>query len=200
MYGKLNQDNVISFKHYYFTGMLVSFLGTLVAFFIPLAISLFVNGFFFESTGILGSGFSIYEFNGAADIAGTNCNDTILNPGYCVIPIKLYMRNPQLYNVLYALMYSLVMGILASHVFQMSFYLKRNIYVIVYVYMLYYIALWLQEGLGRYYESIYELDLFSYITVSYNMNLRPYYLIGFVLVILIAAIPLYRHKKLEVLG
>ncbi|MDE6626061.1 MAG: hypothetical protein K2K56_06805 [Lachnospiraceae bacterium] len=200
LYGKLNQDNVVSFKDYCLSGMLVSFLGTFAAFFIPLVISLFVNGFFFEPTGILGSGFSIYEFNGAADIAGTNCNDTILNPGYCVIPIKLYMRNPQLYNVLYALMYSLVMGILASHVFQMSFYFKRNIYVIVYVYMLYYIILWLQGGLGRYYESRYELDFFSYITVSYNMNLHPYYLIGFVLVILIASIPLYRHKKLEVLG
>lgn len=200
MNGKLNKDNVISFKDYYFTGMLVSFFGSFVAFFIPLVISLIVNGFFFESTGILGSGFSIYEFNGAADIAGTNCNDTILNPGYCVIPIKLYMRNPQIYNVLYVLMYSLMMGILASHVFQMSFYCKRNIYVIAYVYMLYYIILWLQGSLGRYHESSYELDFFSYITVSYNMNLHPYYLIGFVLVILIASIPLYRYKKLEVLG
>ena len=194
-YYNLRFNAKMSYYEYCVRGMFVSFAGTFIAFFAPLVVGILLNGIFFGSTGILGSGFSIFELNGASDIVGSNCNDNVMNPGYCIIPIHFYLKHSQMYNMLYAALYGMVMGGLAMLFFQVSSFFKKKSHVLVLTYLIYAILLCAQTYVDRYCVMKYNINFFAYITVGYNMNLYPFYMALFLLFILCMSILLIRIQE-----
>lgn len=169
------------------------FFSTFIAFFIPFLLHLLINQIFFHSTGVLGSGLNIYEYNGAASLSGQNCTDDVLNPGIGLISSKLFVNYPLLYNSLYALIYSLLMALLATNTYAISFFFKRKIYMIIYIFALYYVICHISDILLILFGKAYDTDIISYFLITYNMNLLPCFIV--ILSIILLLITSYMIKK-----
>lgn len=187
-----------SYKDYCIGGLIVSFIGTFLAFFLPLLLNNIVSAFFFGDSGILGSGFTLFEYNGTAGMMGVNYDESILNPGYAIIPLKLMIEHPLIYNICYSLLFSFIIGIIAAYMFQLSFYFKYKIMMIPIPVIGYYLIIELQSFITEHFGKSYELIVFRYLTIMYNMNLSKLYLPLFVIFLMLMIGCHYIHiKKLK---
>lgn len=185
-------------RSYYTAGGVTAFCGTFLAFFLPLLIELLINQIFFSSTGWMANGSSIYGVNGGGGLVGTTINESIvINPGLCIIPIQIYIRHPFLYNTLYALLYSVFMGIASVMMYAVSLYMKKNIYLFFPMYILYFIILRIGDNVHMFVERMVECDFFKYFMVGNNMNLSYIYICSLTICMLIVSVILIIRKSVS---
>ncbi len=180
---------------YYTAGSLVSFLGTLIAFFIPLLIELVINQFFFSNTGIMANGFTFYDLNGGGGLMGTTIiSSSVINPGFTLIPISLYISHPLLYNTIYAFIFSCFMGIISYMMYTISLYVQKNIYLFFPLYIFYFLLLKVGDVIYIYVHPLFHFNFFQYFRITYNMNLSPHYICLLILFMLLFSSVLLHHK------
>lgn len=185
-------------RSYYMAGAVTSFCGTFLAFFLPLLIVLLINQIFFTSTGCMANGFSFYDVNGGGGLVGTTIVESaVVNPGLCMIPIGLYISHPLLYNMLYALLYSVFMGIAAVMMYAVSLYIKKNIYLFFPMYILYFVVLRIRDIIYLFTDRMIELDFFRYFKVTYNMDLSYIYICSWIVCMLIVSSVLILRKSVS---
>ena len=185
-------------KSYYAAGGATAFCGTFLAFFLPLLIELLINQLFFTSTGIMANGFSVYDLNGGGGLVGTIIDESaVVNPGLCMIPISLYISHPLLYNILYALLYSIFMGIVSLMMYAVSLYVKKNIYLFFPMYILYFVILRIGDIVYLFVERIIEYDFFRYFMVANNMDLSYIYICSLSICMLIVSVILILRKAVS---
>lgn len=110
-------------KNYYVSKALVCFIGGSAVFFIPLAINLLLNLLVFPQSGITAFG-DMLDRNYSATITGSNVIIEAIRKG--ILFPRLYLYSADLYNLLFAFIFSLSMGVLSVFSFVMSFILKRH--------------------------------------------------------------------------
>ncbi|MDR1131252.1 MAG: hypothetical protein LBL15_02405 [Oscillospiraceae bacterium] len=121
-------------KNYYLSKMTVCFIGGFIVFFIPLAANMLLNLSFFPQSGITTFG-DMFDRNYAPTIAGSNIVIDTIQSG--VIFPRLFLYSADLYNLVFALIFSLSMGVLSVLNLAVSFIIKRyKILLFIPVYLL----------------------------------------------------------------
>lgn len=120
---KLGMDSILitrtNTRTYCYTNLLTAFLGTFLCFLIPLLIQLLINEIVFPAN--LDPEW-IYGYSGA-EVTGDNVFANTIQKG---VPfLGLYIRHPNLYNVLYALLFSAFCGLFAMLVQSISAFIRR---------------------------------------------------------------------------
>lgn len=110
-------------KQYYIVNLLTCFLGTFLAFFVPLIIEVVINELIFNLNGTSGTGMSLYSYNHSATLTGKNAGEVVYNPGLPLL--RLYLNYPELYNVVYITLFSGFVSLMATFVYSISYWVKK---------------------------------------------------------------------------
>ena len=103
---------------YYVIEVIACFIGTFLMLFLPLIIEICVNELVFPSKTVID-----FSYNSMSTISGDNVLVKAYSSG---IPFpSLFLSNPELYNFLYAFIFSFCCGIYASFVYALLLYIKN---------------------------------------------------------------------------
>ena len=110
-------------RNYYLINLTTCFLGTFLSFLIPFLIEMGIDEALFTSNGIANTYGSKYSYNYCGFITGATEGDFVYGDG--IIFKSLYLHNPVVYNLIYILMFSAFMGLLAVFVYSLSYWVKK---------------------------------------------------------------------------
>jgi len=120
-------------KNYYLSKGIACFLGGFLTFFIPLVLNILLNQLTFPDSGITFIG-DLYDINYDARIAGSNI---ILETDWAGMWFpELFIGSPQGYNLLFAVIFSVAMGIFSVFVYSISFGIKKKIMLLLPLYLI----------------------------------------------------------------
>ncbi len=174
-------------KTYYITKAVACFLGGVFAFLVPLLLNIFLNEITFPESGVTFIG-DLYDWNYDGGVAGTD----IMMPTKWVgiwFP-KLFMKFPELYNILIAFIFSVAMGVFSVFVYSVSFYLtKHKILLFVPLYVIIAMCNTFELLLGnRYPFTCYKI--LYYITGNTMYGKNPMFMYTFFVVMGIVTVAL----------
>lgn len=124
-------------KMYYYTQLFVCFLSVFFVFFFPFLINICLNGAFFPVNGndhitLTHVGTS----NWSANITGSNFLKNVFHHG--MILKQIVINYPQLYNVIFAGIASVSLGIMGMFIYAISLILKKNyVYLMITSFMIF---------------------------------------------------------------
>ena len=179
-------------KSYYYTKLASCFIGSFIVFFIPLIISIIINGVLFPLEGTLHDSVK-FLYGHTAGITGDNVAIKAAGAG---VPFKwLYIHHPQWYNVLYSCIFSSFAGILGAFVYSLSFLIKKFRILLM---LPLFILVFIQQRIGiliRKYSDVYvNVDMSDYVmTNSFHGKSAALFVI-FIMTIVICTVILV-HKK-----
>lgn len=184
---KLGIDNIIisktSTRKYTYTNVLTAFVGSFMCFFVPFIIQLVINKIVFPPNL---EPQLLYGYSGA-ELTGDNVFANTVQKG---VPfISLYIKHPNLYNLLYAFIFSSFCGILAMLVQAISNFIKRfSIVLFLPIYLITFIqsridAAILFKGVEQ--ERAYvNVNMTDYVLIDTFYGKSKVYFIGLVVFII----------------
>jgi hypothetical protein len=172
-------------KSYYYSKAVACFIGSFLIFLIPLLLSILLNNLTFPQSGITFLG-DLYDINFDANIVGSRITK-ITNWKGIWFP-NLFFFNMELYNILYAFIFSVSMGLLGIFAYALSFMIKKQkIMLLLPVYLL----LITFNILDQFLENVVPFTcykVFQYITINDTYGKNPIFLIVFFSVLTILAV------------
>ena len=171
-------------KKYYVSKAVVCFIGSFLIFIIPLLLSSLLNNLTFPQSGITFLG-DLYDINFDSRLVGSDVV-TITNWKGIWFP-NLFIFNMELYNILYAFLFSVSMGLLGVFAYALSFLIKKQkILMLLPVYLIISVV----NTLDLYLEKVLPstcYKIFQYITINHTQRKNPVFLIVFFSVLTIFA-------------
>ncbi|MCR5742846.1 MAG: hypothetical protein K6F92_03835 [Lachnospiraceae bacterium] len=174
-------------RRYYYENLFLCFLGSFTAFFIPFVIQIGVNQLIFG-----GEFMDSFTYMWQGDISGDRYGEILYTRA---IPFKwLFINHPQMYNLLFAFLFSCMCAVFAMLVYAISLYVKR--YAIVLLLPLFLIVQ-LQGKIDAVSEELFgkyiEFETVHYFMVMGSRGQCIWYLAGFMIVVL--AVTYYLTEK-----
>ena len=132
------------------------FLSGFLCFFIPLAVSIALNSIVFSNRET-----ALFSYNYAASLTGDNVFQNTISKG---VPfLSLFINHPQVYNLLYALIFSFFCGILSMFICAAANLIKSlPIFLFLPVYLIHYV---MQRA-----DSIISSKGTEYLYINYDMT------------------------------
>ena len=172
-------------KNYYVSKALVCFIGGFAVFFIPLIINMLLNLMIFPQSGITIFG-DIFDRNYSATITGSNVMVETVQKG--ILFLRLYLYSADLYNLLFALIFSLSMGVLSVFNFVMSFILKRHkILLFIPIYLII-IILNTLDSLLENNTPFVSYKVMTYLSVNAHFGKSVFFISSFFIVVIACSI------------
>ena len=179
---------------YYVSKAVACFVGGVVAFGIPCIINIIFNQLTFPQNGVTFLG-NLYDANYVAGITGTR---VMIPTNWAGIWFaKVFVSNPELYNMIITGIFSVAMGIFGVFVYAVSFLCKRNKIVL---FLPLYAVLVVLNTFDLFAEKVYpytRLVIVDYITGNNMYGKNPMFLYTFFVCmgIVIVALLVKQSKK-----
>jgi hypothetical protein len=172
-------------RNYYYSQMIVCFLGTFALFFIPVLANAILTHLTFFETGNTYYGF-IYTHGYCASLLGT---DVFVNTSNIKFPfLKLFILNPFIYNILYTFLFGVFAGIFGVFNLACSYYLKRFKISLFFInYLIFYAGSMIDSLLGQSEQYVDTLFL-DYVSVGIGMGKSIWFIVISCTVLLIFSI------------
>lgn len=167
---------------YYVSKAVTCFLGGFLAFFIPLMIGMFLNNMTFPESGITFLG-DLFDMNYDARVTGANVVVATKWAGLW-FP-RLFLEAPELFNLLYCLLFSVTMGIFGMFLYVVSFWIKRQKLLLLLPLFLILSALNIMDGYTTDHPPYLCLKIMQYVTPNAMYGKNPLYLYVFLLVMVL---------------
>lgn len=184
-------------RRYYISKTIACFVGGFTLYFIPFLISILLNLTTFPTKGVTLWG-PLFSWNYSNWLTG---KAVMVDAAGVGLPfLKLYIYNPLLYNLLYALIFSIFTGVLSVFAFAISFLIRRyKIYLLLPIYAIVYgfnALTFLLDTDGA--TKFYLLRVFDYITVDTMYGKTPFFFIGLTFaLVLLSAFLIMRQIKTD---
>lgn len=186
-------------RNYYIINLLTCFLGTFLAFFIPFLIEMAIDWVVFASEGASNTYGAKYTFNYCGHITGDSYGEYVYGNG--ILFKSLYIHNPTLYALLFLVIFSAFMAVLAVFVYSLSYWVKKySLVLLLPIFIIYMLQRKIEPYTMEILDGIYvNPRMFDYVFIKQNGGLHWGYfctLCGcFVLVALIStAIKIIRDQ------
>ncbi|MCR5540661.1 MAG: hypothetical protein K6F71_07575 [Ruminococcus sp.] len=172
---------------------LTSFVSAFLCFFIPLSLSILLNGIVFSGEETVA-----FSYNYAAALTGDNVFQNSVSKGEPFL--GLFLHHPQLYNLLYAFIFSTFCGILSMFICAIANFIKSlPIFLLLPVYMLHYIMKRVDAIVGSgNTDSLYlNVDMTDYIMIRtfYGKSLAYFLILCVFLIIFSCLLYIINYKK-----
>lgn len=172
---------------------LTSFISAFLCFFIPLSLSLVLNEIVFPKEETIS-----FSYNYAAALTGDNVFQNAVSKGEPFL--GLFLHHPQLYNLLYAFIFSSFCGILSMFICAIANFIKSlPIFLFLPVYLLHYIMKRIDAIIGsRDTDSLYmNVDMTDYVMIRTFYGKSLIYFLSLCAILIIFSFILYiiNYKK-----
>lgn len=172
-------------KVYYVSKAVTCFAGGFLSFLIPMMIGILLNVLTFPQSGItfLGDNFDV-NFNAA--ITGA---DVLIKTRWAGLWFpRLFIKSPDLYNVLFCMFFSLSMGIFSTFIYVVSFVLKRQKLMLLLPFFLIVSTLNIVDEFSQRYSPYLCFKIMQYITVNAMYGKNPVYIYIFLLILVLLSV------------
>lgn len=179
-------------KNYYVSKAVACFVGGVVAFGVPCIINIILNQLTFPQNGVTFLG-NLYDDNYVAGITGIRV--MIPSKWSGIWFAKVFVSNPELYNIIITGIFSVAMGIFGVFIYTFSFLCKRNKIVL---FLPLYAILVVLNTLDLFSENIYpytRLVIVDYITGNNMYGKDPMFLYTFFVCIVIVIVALLTKQS-----
>lgn len=167
---------------YYVSKAVACFLGGFLAFFLPLAIGTFLDNVTFPESGITFLG-DLFDRNYDARVTGASV--TVATKWAGLWFPRLFLEAPQVFNLLYCLLFSVTMGIFGTFLYVVSFWVKRQKLLLLLPLFLILSALNIMDGYTSGHPPYLCLKVMQYVTLNTMYGKEPLYLYFFLLVMVL---------------
>lgn len=171
-------------KTYYYSKAITSFIGGVLVFLIPGIINIILNNITFPQSGITFIG-DMYDKNYVGSISGSNA---LIETDWAGMWFpKIFVKNPEVYNIIVLIMFSLLMGLFSVLVYSLSFYItKHKIMLFLPLYGTI-VVLNIMDSLLKYWGVYICTKVLLYVSGDTSVGKCPIFLIGIVVVIIIVS-------------
>lgn len=158
---------------YYVSKAVTCFLGGFFSFFIPMMIGILLNILTFPQSGITFLG-DCFDVNFNAAITGA---DVLIGTKWAGLWFPLlFIKSPDLYNVLFGIFFSMATGIFSTFIYVVSFMVKRQKLTLLLPFFLIISVLSIIDEFSMRHPPYMCLKIMQYITVNAMYGKNPVYI------------------------